>query len=292
MGPRLGSRKPLVAVWDGIRCPLTYDFVVFAGVAKSVAGDRPLHFLFVPGPNGEISKPGKFPDDEQEYRFRHIVLEAAPLFGASFTVCPDREFARPFLTGDVFPKGYTLDAPVFDYHTDLPVRLIKAGGKPTAPRPSAKALKYVKSYLGERKPLTVTLRHSRNPARNSGDGWVQFADESGLDVVFVPDTDQAFRNWPDFVFPQAAANMDIRLALYHLSALNCFTSNGCCALLHFSDVPYLSFKAGGDLTEKHWSELMIPYGTQPNFAASNQRWIWGPDTIENIRKEVADGIAR
>lgn len=285
----MASSKRVVAFYDALKCPVTYDFVVFASMAKTVANGRPLHFVFVPREDGTRSKPGKFSPEEADYRFKHIVLEAASLFG-TYTICQTRSDARAYEGGETFPLGYRVDAPVFNYQMDGVVDL---GVTNAAPQPSRRAMQYVRDYLGDRNPIVVTLRNSRYQVRNSNFGaWDAFAWQN--DVVFVPDTDDAFigngNNW----FSQASVNMDIRLALYHQAKLNCFTSNGCAGLLFFSDIPYLSFKAGGDgyMSKEEWDRLKIPYGTQPPFVKPNQKWVWEPDTIDVIRREVEQNLCR
>jgi hypothetical protein len=290
----------LTAVYDGQKCPTTFDFCVFASAAKAVAGDRPLHFVFVPNEHGEFCKHGKFPDFEWEYRFRHIVLECAPLYGATYTVCPDRKYAESIIGGgafpsgygDPFPAGYTVGKPVFDYQADMLVKLVRQGIKPVGPKPSAKAMKYVARWLDrfEKPVVCVTLRQSRNPVRNSTvASWIEYAQErDDLDFVFIPDTDAAFNGWPGDVFTMGAVNIDLRLAMYHSAKLNCLTSNGCASLLIGSDVPYMMFKAGGEgyMPEGEWERLLVTPGTQPEFNAPNQKWIWADDDLGTIRKEV------
>ena len=250
-------------------------------MAKTYANGRPLHFVFIPGPDGSRSKPGKFHPDEADWRFRHIILEAVHLFGATFEV---RDNRNVLINGDVFPVGYRPDAPVFNYQINGVVGM----NRPMlGPKPSKKAMHYVEEYLNGRDPISVTLRWSRYEKRNSTlDAWTEFA--KGKDVVFVPDTDTAFMTWPFDVFTQAAVNMDIRLALYASCRTNCFTSNGPSALCWFNDYPYLLFKAGGEpyITKEQWDELKVPYGTQPSFIRPNQKWVWEPDTIDVIRREV------
>lgn len=273
----------LTAFYDAVKCPVTYDFIVFASMAKTVANGRPLHIVFVPRDDGSRSKPGKFTEDEADFRFRHIVLEAVHLFGATFTVCETRDDARAFEAGDIFPLGYTVDSPVFAYQMndaiDLGIPLI-------GPRPSAKALRFAEQIITP-ETVTVTLRTSRHPVRNSSfDDWMKWAE--GKPVLFIPDTDTAMLRWPENFCPQAAFNIDLRLALYWKAKMNCFTSNGCGVLLWFTDKPYRWFKAGGDgyMTKQEWDKLKVPYGTQPKFIRPNQKWVWEPDTLEVIEREI------
>jgi len=279
----------LVAFYDGLRSPCTYDFVCFASLAKTAAHGSPVHFVFVPREDGTRSKPGKFDPDEAEYRFRHIVLEAAPFFG-TFTICQTREEAKAYEGGDTFPVGYSVENPVFNYQMNGVIDLIDQGHKMAGPKPTAKAVAYVANYLAGIDPIVVTIRNSRHPVRNStGEAWDEFAEKN--DVVFVPDTDDAFGLYPHHrLFTQAAVNMDIRLALYSQAKLNCFTSNGCGVLCWFTDYPYLWFKAGGDgyMDKAEWDKLKVPYGTQPKFIGPNQRWVWEPDNLDVIEREVAN----
>jgi hypothetical protein len=273
----------VVAVYDGIKCPLTYDFIVFASMAKTYANGKPLHFVFLPSPDGSRSKPGKFHPDEEDWRFRHIILEAVHLFDSTMEV---RDSRTGILEGNLFPVGYTPEKPVFNYQVNGVVDMARPM---LGPKPSVKAVRYVQDYLQGRDPITVTLRQTRYPDRNSSlDAWFKFAKDK--DVVLIPDTDAAFTKWPCDVFTQAAVNMDIRLALYSQAKLNCFTSNGPSALCWFNDYPYLLFKAGGEpyITKEQWDDLKVPYGTQPSFIRPNQKWVWEADSIDVIRREVED----
>lgn len=286
----MASHETLIAFYDAVRSPTTYDFVCFAGMCKALS--ERVHFVFVPREDGTRSKPGKFHPDEAEYRFRHIVLEAAALFG-TFTACETREQAKQFEGHWTFPVGYTVDKPVFNYQMNGIVDLIDQGHTMGQPKPSKRAVEYVSRWLGERDPVVVTLRSSRYEVRNSDLGaWFQFAERN--EVVFVPDTDCAFGKPHPSFFPQAAVNMDLRLALYSQAKLNCFTSNGCGALCWFTDYPYLFFKAGGDgyMDKAEWEGLKVPYGTQPPFVKPNQKWVWEPDSLEVIEREVGSYLHR
>lgn len=278
----MANSERVIAVYDGIKCPLTYDFIVFASMAKTYADGRPLHFVFIPSANGSRSKPGKFAPDEEQWRFRHIILEAVHLFDATFEVRDDRVIPE----GDVFPVGYSVNAPVFNYQIN---GVVDMNRPMLGPRPSKKALKYVDEYLSGADPISVTIRNSRYPERNSNlDAWREFA--KGQNVIFVPDTDDAFNWHGDDCFVQAAVNMDLRLALYASCKLNLFTSNGPSALCWFNDYPYLLFRAGGEpyVPKEMWDKFKVPYGTQPSFIRQTQKWVWGPDNIDVIRREVAN----
>lgn len=279
----------LIAVYDFEKCPATFDFCVFAASARSI--DPDVHFVFVPNHRGEYCRAGKFPEPEWEYRFRHIILECAALYG-TYTVCPDRAFARRVIGGKVYPAGYSVDRPVFEYQADSLIRLVRSGRRPVGPKPSEKAAKYVKRWA-ERfdKPLiTVTLRTSRHGQRNSDiDAWAAWmASRKDLSFAVLPDTDTAFGRWPENCFLMGSVNIDLRLAIYSVARQNCFTSNGCTALLIGTDSPFLMFKAGGagKMPEGYWDKMLIPEGTQPDYCRKNQRFVWADDTVENIEREV------
>lgn len=282
------TSRAVVAFYDSEKCPLTYDFCHFAAMARGYAGKRPLHFVFVPKTDGTWSKPGKFDAGEEDFRQKHLVWPLVPLFDATYTVCLSRDHAKQYeALGESYPEGYRVDAPVFAFKIEEAVK------RPTTPpKPSVEALAYVQQWLSQfSKPVVcVTLRTSRYPTRNSTiPAWVEYAcKRDDLDWVFIPDTGTAgLPGWGDFPFKTyvpASFDQDLRLAMYHSVKFNCFTSNGCGALVWFGDKPYAFFKSACDgyKTKEQWAAEGIPFGTQPPWVRQNQRWVWEDDTIENI----------
>ena len=89
---------------------------------------------------------------------------------------------------------------------------------------------WTKAHAGSRRVVTITLRrYGYMPRRNSNLlAWIVFA--RGLDAtrycpVFIPDTNDTIEGLPkelrDFlVFPEAAWNIPLRMALYERAFLN------------------------------------------------------------------------
>ncbi len=296
----MADTGPLTAVYDLSRCPASYDFITFAAVARTLAGNRPLRIVFVPGNEGDGFKPGKFKTDEAQFRFQNICVAGAFLFRASPVVCRSRAEAAPYLTGDIYPRGYRVDEPKTGYtHTDI-MAAWESTGRMLGPEASKRARAYVSEYVRAfGKPVvSITLRNSRFPVRNSDvAAWMRAAEwllSVGAQPVFVPDTEDSFSHpWGGGVFPafmHAAANIDMRMALYESCATNCFTSNGPMILCWYSGAPHLSFnvRAEGYMTAEEWDRLRLPVGTQAPYRREGQKLIWGRDDLGTIKRELSE----
>jgi len=162
-------------------------------------------------------------------------------------------------------------------------------------RPSKDALTTVKQFLGETKPITITLRESDVlDHRNSNlEEWLKFSDyleSKGESVVFVRDTAKAGEPIKNkLTFPMASLNLDIRLALYEQSKFNLFVSNGPWYMALFGSRPWLLFAPSEEddpyqcNRPSFWRESQgIEKGEQLPWSTKDQRIIWDRDSYENI----------
>lgn len=161
---------------------------------------------------------------------------------------------------------------------------------------SQQARSQVASVLHGVQPVTITLREASHfQHRNSNLlAWTRFAHElekTGERVVFVRDTAKANEPLPGLAtFPRASFDVDTRMALYELSKVNLFISNGPGGLAFFSNRPYLYFvniraqdEDYGPNKDGWWYQSNgIGPGEQWPWSYPDQRLIWKTDTYENI----------
>lgn len=130
----------------------------------------------------------------------------------------------------------------------------------------------------ERDYVTITLRKSRDPERDSNESeWLRFADMCG-NAVIIPDSE----NEP---LPLLK-----RMMLYAGAKMNFMVMNGPATLCFHSDAPYLVMKTiGGEDSGSTAPKFMEQNGITPGFqfpwAVSGQRLSYLTDTAENIMSE-------
>lgn len=113
---------------------------------------------------------------------------------------------------------------------------------------------------------TITIRESiRNKHRDSSPAWRVFAKE--IDAIVIED---AYK---------VPISLKDRIDLYKNASMNYFCSNGCGAMLFYTNIPYTFFSP--DSAQGTWNGLKE--GTQFPWATDKQKIIWKNDTLENLR---------
>lgn len=267
------------AFYDFGISPYSYDFVSFLMCAKSFGCDE---VVFVPGKRMVKLEDGTFQEfqkcspEEQEYRLKHLLI---PLV-SKYVIAKDRAHAKHLWHADCFPPGYTVDKPLMA-HT---LRHVLHCGK-LYPLSAKKELKEEVKALGiGENTVTITIRHnSINPKRNSNiPEWIKAAHwlkDKGYEPVFIPDTEDVYERFEDFrTLPQAALDVQFRIAVYDSAMLNIGINTGPMTLCLYSKRPMLYFKALGETFETS-AEFWIKWcglqpGQQPPWFNDRQRIIW------------------
>jgi hypothetical protein len=159
--------------------PASWDFLQWLVNVYITYG--PINVKFIPGPKGgfrDDTMPR--PLEAREAIFRHVMKPALQLLGM-----------REGRGERVDPLPYTLT---------YAVQAARIGVQMPKWQIPQWAMDHAKAYLGDRKPLVITLREaSYYPLRNSDAGaWTKFAAECGEDVIFVRDTAKADQPYYDF----------------------------------------------------------------------------------------------
>lgn len=281
------------AFYDLACSPYSFDFAQFLLCARAKECDE---VVIVPGKRmvpdgaGGLVEFQKCTEGEQEYRLNNLLLGLAP----NAVVCQTREEAAVMWHEGCFPEGYTVEKPV-QSHT---LGAVMGAGKIYPFLPTQESVDRVTADgLKLEKMVVITMRNSRiKPLRNSAkDEWIKAADwlkERGYVVVFVPDTDDPKEAYGEHrTAPMAATDVQYRLALYHLAALNMGVNNGPMALNFYSQRSMLYFRpVTPDYRETQvdfWRKQGVPYRSQPPWFTVGQRIIWeGSDDFDNITGSV------
>lgn len=127
--------------------------------------------------------------------------------------------------------------------------------------------------------VTVTLRKSRNPDRDSKeDEWRKFAERCDRKVLFIRE------------YEEVQLDLEDRMKLYAGAYMNLMVINGPLTLCIHSDAPYISMRTigsdkSGSTSPWHMRQVGIAEGFQFPWAGPRQRLSYLDDTADNILRE-------
>lgn len=244
---------------DFSRVPISYDFVVWLVRAKLEAqrhGADGLHIVMVPraeptmdgyGGHLKIGRDwGGHSNDQESFRFWHIVVPALQLAGATF------EFRRE-------PMGQFCELDALAHHAGALVEAARQGEAIPRFAASAQAREAARSYIKSwgRRVVTITAREStpRDARDTDGHQWMlvrEWLTQRGWHVVWVPDTRQALLSMQ----PAFAIDLDLRLALYQEATLNLHVNAGPAHLCWYTDAPFIQFNCARphEPWRAHWAQ--------------------------------------
>lgn len=320
----------MIGVYDLDVSPLSFDFLHFLTACHAFSEGGHVHVVICPGGrDGWRTKQEVKPIDDAERRWRldHILIPSALMMGASITLAPDRGLAGAIAGGgeNMLPVGWRPDNPRRLYDFSIAVKSTKMGVRPPF-RASQKARQFVDQWMDDRKVVTLTLRDTHTPTRNSNtETWLKLAyqlNRRGYRAVIIPDTDKMMQPLPEEygvleTFPLAACDLDLRMALYERAHLNLSRSGGPFMLCVLGGLPYLwftlladeytpptSFKAHFTPSAEFMALQGLPPGSQIHENDPNRRIVWKPDsdldmmveetlrsleTSEPVRREMSHG---
>lgn len=237
-----------ILLYDLGQRPATFDVVTC--IATAIArGAKHVHFVYGNWKYKDYSIA------QAEERWRSIVLPAVSLYGLPYTVGKPDE-----------PQRGTRYSHFLNKAVDAYNETGSIGKIPIA--------------CEDRGYVTVTLRRSRTPARDSKtDEWRKFAERCDRKVILVPDYDDRKLHLAD------------RMRLYARAHLNMMVINGPLTLCIHSDAPYVSMRTigcndgCGSTSPSYMHSIGITEGFQFPWANANQRLSYLDDTLENIEKE-------
>jgi hypothetical protein len=233
-----------VLLYDLSNRPASFDIVT------CISGAIPFgikHVRFVLN-NGWKKK--NYTIQQAEERFRSIVEPSVKLFGLDYSI-GDREGVE---YSHFFPLCY-----------EAYKRFGRVG--------------IIHTPIKQRDYVTVTLRKSRNPERDSKeDEWLEFADMCDRKVIIIRD------------YEERPISLEDRMELYAGAYMNMMVINGPLTLCIHSGAPYISMRTigcerSGSTSPRHMQSIGITPGFQFPWAGPRQRLSYLDDTAENIWKE-------
>lgn len=232
-----------VLLYDLGNRPASFDFVTCLATAIGI-GCKHVRFVY-----GKW-KPKNYTVQQAEERWKSIVEPAAALFGVGYSIGPRYGIE----------VNHLLLAAINSYKNTGRIGKIQTTCVP-------------KDYI------TVTLRESRNPERNSKeDEWRKFAARCDRKVIILRDNEDS------------ALHLNDRMRLYAGAYLNMMVINGPLTLCIHSDAPYVSMRTigcenSGSTSPSFSRKNGITHGFQFPWANINQRLSYLDDTAENIEAE-------
>src|SRR3990167_9236610 len=232
-----------ILLYDLGNRPASYDFVTCMATAIAF-GCKHVQFVY-----GQW-KPKNYTLKQAEERWRSIVEPASALFGLTYSIGERRGVE----------VNHMLRAAIETYKRTGRI------GKIIVPAES-------KDYV------TLTLRKSRNPERDSKDAeWMKFAERCDRKCIIIRDWDER------------PISLDDRMKLYAGAYLNMMVINGPLTLCLHSDAPYVSMRTigcenSGSTSPSFSAKNGITPGFQFPWAARNQRLSYLDDTADNIMVE-------
>ena len=286
----------LTAYADLSVIPVSFDFCVFlvkAELARRKANAQRLHVVIVPdqkGPGGFRDKSQFYDQHEARWRLWNICIPACALIGASVTLATDWEQARKLKSEHVFPSDW--DRQTLKNRRHLIGDVITAcrmGVEIPYFSASAHALRKVCELYGNYRVVTMTLPSTYLPERNADRvAWSkarEYIESCGYRVERIDDVNTALSRGAGY----AELNLDLRMAMYQLAALNLQSNNGTASLNWFSGQPWRMFDAGVGGSEAEWRNLFVeqglPWGESWPWCCPQQRIVYERASLEVIKRE-------
>ena len=240
--------------------------------------------------------------DKRRSRVQSMIVPMAEMYqgcGAAMVTQDDREVIALCRTSEpIFPLN--ADGRHLRTHNYVAIHRKLDQHRPysgfRAPRAAVDEVRLFKERRGITQPaVTLTIRAYRYQAlRNTDlDAYFRFADylrQSGFAPILIPDAEAPDAvDLSEFVsFPEACADLHLRMAMYEESFTNVFTSNGVHAIAALNEKCSFmlallneAYPSSTGLTRFEADGLRL--GDQP-FGGTTKRFIWAKESFENLRE--------
>lgn len=321
----------LYAFYDLEVAPATFDickFIVLAEFERRKIGCDFLHIIIVPGPAYGFREKdfntyrqlgaSDYDIDIMRWRLSNILVPICWLMPScqKVTICTSRDEGQAVelsLAKHIFPSRYSVRSPT---HCHEIGQMVSFASK-VAILPSIQATPqgrlfvgdWIKSNVGERKLVTITLRecayeHARNCSIEDWGAFVQGLDTKIYCPVVLRDVDAAFGPLPPelegvLIFQEAVWNLELRSALYELSYLNMSTINGTTSLCTYNRktrfITIYKRNTCGAATYAYSHSQGLAPGSQFTWTTPFQQLVWENDRIDVLQtafKEMCEKIER
>lgn len=230
-------------LYDLSNRPASFDFVTCCAIAMT-CGTKHVRFVY-----GQW-KQKNYTIEQAEERFKSIVEPAVSLWGMDYTIGKREGTEYPHMLRNA-------------------IETYKIFGR----------LNKIEYPVKPRGYITITLRNSRNPERNSKDDeWMRFASRCKTKAIIIRDNEDRPLELGD------------RMKLYAGAQMNFGVINGTMTLCFHSDAPYICMRTiGCERSGSTSPEFSRGNGITPGFqfpwANAAQRLSYLDDTCSNIEQE-------
>ena len=310
------ERDVLFAFYDLKVAPVTFDFLWFltaADLERRRRGLMSVHVVIVPGPHNGVRREAEDYNAIVDAQTRHariynILVQACRVLPScsGLTLAGSRReaaFLRSVVARHVLPVDYEPMLPIFPGPQSCLDAARDGESGIASLRAPADELReidaWAQAHVGSRRMVVITLRrYGFMPARNSNmPAWIAFARSLNANQycpVFIPDTHDTIAGLPselrDFtVFPEAAWNIALRMALYERAFVNLGINTGPMGLAWLNEcVRYATLKIETAEVPQASLGFIQSFGFEVGkslpFATPLQEWVWEDDTEEAITK--------
>jgi hypothetical protein len=306
--------KTLYCVLDLEYCSVTFDTVsrlAACDLHRHRLGYTHIHPIIVPGKLDGVRE--EMPEyqsvvsvSERIWRIENMIVPIFHLLPSckSYTKLENRSDIKHFLKdkASVLPSIYSLTFPCA--LSNNVTQNLKKTSQTVADcfRARAEEIQQIKKYInntsGKRKTIIISLRqYDYMKERNSNlESWIAFASylqKNNYSPIFVPDIDLAKKGIPEKMkqFPiclEASYKIETRMALYQEAWLNMAIAHGPMELCWYNKkCKYALFVKPSSSPQMQARALKrngLVLNEQPIFAAAYQKWVWGKDDLNIIKK--------
>ena len=302
----IDSNNILSAVYDLKFNPITFDFAVFLGIVEQnriYLKACSIHLWIVIGEYRKKTDRDIFlSEDQKDWRVEHILLPLANRLPSvtKISIVPNLE-TRP--TGYVLPLEFPVKR-VTPYVVAITNELFAKKISPVCFEPSCYALDIVRNLFQNKKTVSITIRDSeifkhRNTSYEEVVKMVNGFVEFGILPIVIPDHDSFLLRrfpselWP-YLYPDAALDIDLRMAVACFSIINFGPSNGPVASLFLTkgvkifQYDLLKSNHTGMGVVKGW-ELSNGFAVGQTFpwSENDSRLRWIDYTAENVLNDFS-----
>lgn len=307
--------KTLHTFYDMAVSPCSFDFFGFlmsAEVSRVRRNLENIHLHIIRGPKNSFRDDEIRTDEQNLNHFLNVILPGISLLPSieKFDWIDRNETSVEKINAfNIFPRGYSLRAPIADYVGHELVASKLRGENPQTFTAPAYAQKLASSFLrGFESPKVITItarelnREDINHSRKlTQEVWMQAIElllQHDYHVVIIRDTEKSMSNEPLFEgtteCPAASIHLPFRLALYEQSLRNLVKATGPGFLQYFSK-SFTSMFLSNDEDVVSYSKNFyhnnfgMPEQSAYPMTQTNISFVWNDETPERILRETKKG---
>lgn len=292
--------------------PITYDFATFLAITEQTRihlNENGIQLWIIKNRyRNKTIRDTEIDIAEKDWRLGNIILPVAGRLPSIKDLILTNTAPRN-LKGKVLPFTYPKNQEV-PYSSRYLNHFSKLGISPVCFEPSPQAINTIKKQFGNDKIITLTIRDSqifshRNTDYTEIEKMTNGIANMGLRPVVIPDHDAFLARrmpksiWNRYLYPDAAMNLDLRMAIAQTAILNVGPSNGPVAALHLTksvklyQYDLLKSDHTGMGVNKGWESTNgFPVGENYPWSENGSRLRWIDYTAKNVITDIEQFIKK